>query len=51
MDDNRKIVDFGYCASCIHRPKTFEEDPCLDCICNTMNEGTRKPVHYEENKK
>ena len=51
MFERTKIVDFeGYCKKCKHFEKKETEDPCWNCLCNSVNYDTHKPTKFEENK-
>ena len=51
MLPNDKIVRFDlYCNTCKHKDKTEEEDPCYDCLFDSVN-TTIKPTKYEEEDK
>ena len=46
-----KEVDFHrYCASCKHRVKKETEEPCSECLKETVNTNTVKPVRWEASK-
>ena len=51
MESPNKIVDFEYCKKCIHKDLAPSEDPCWDCLTVSTNEGSYKPVHYQEEEK
>lgn len=49
MEDIYKEVYFhDYCKSCKHLTLSEEEDPCDECLENTVNLYSHKPVKYEE---
>lgn len=49
MYDNQKIVNFEeYCPKCEYYPKAENEDPCWDCLNNSTNTWSHKPVYFEE---
>lgn len=49
---NQHIVDyFKFCRKCKHWDKGKESDICSDCLEQNVRESSRKPVHYEEEKK
>lgn len=51
MDNIEKIVDFKkYCITCKHRKKRdYEgEEPCNECLNETVNIYSKKPKYYEE---
>ena len=38
MEDNYKIVEFDkYCKDCIHEKVDEGDDPCHECLENTVN--------------
>ena len=44
-----KEVDFHrYCESCKHRVKKETEEPCSECLEETVNANTSKPVRWED---
>ncbi len=48
-DNNYKEVDFEkYCKICKHEKLDEYKDPCNECLESGMNEGTEKPVLWEE---
>lgn len=52
MDNPYKIVYFGdYCKTCKHSKKKQEEHPCFECLDNSVNLYSHKPVKYEEDRK
>ena len=47
--NSEKIVDFHkYCGSCKHFDKKESEDPCYDCLAESTNTDSHKPVKWEE---
>lgn len=47
-----KIVRFDiYCQTCKHFNKGPEQDPCYDCLGETVNTDSYKPVKWEEETK
>lgn len=52
MDDNYKEVYFDqYCKTCKHFDKMEEEEPCNECLGETVNADSHKPVRCEEKRK
>lgn len=52
MDFNDMEVDFKkYCALCKYKDLKDYEDPCNECFDYPVNEGTRKPMCFEEKDK
>lgn len=52
MEYREKEVDFHkYCPLCKHKDKGEEEDPCYDCLAESFNIDSRKPVYFEEKRK
>ena len=44
-----KIVEFDkWCEKCKYYDKKESEDPCWDCLCNTVNFASNKPTKWEE---
>lgn len=49
MFERTKIADFDkYCKKCKHWEKGENEDPCFDCLCDSVNYNTHKPTKFEE---
>lgn len=48
MGQYEHIADFFYCKQCIHRNIEEYEHPCDECLLHPVNEGTRKPVKFEQ---
>ena len=47
MDDSLKEVYFHqYCPNCINAAKLETEDPCYDCLYESVNTYSHKPVNY-----
>ena len=52
MYERQKIANFGeWCKKCKYYKKAEEDDPCWDCLSDSVNWGTHNPTHYEEGKK
>ena len=53
MDDRgNKFVNFRlYCPKCKHYEVAQDEEPCNECLENTTNVYSEKPVNYEERDK
>ena len=46
------IVQFDeYCKKCAYYKRSESEDPCWECLDNPVNEDSRRPVNFKENKK
>lgn len=46
-----KIVEFeNYCKTCLYRDLAESEEPCNECLTETTNVYSHKPVKYKENK-
>ena len=37
-----------YCNKCKYKDLEENEDPCWDCLTETVNENSKKPVYFEE---
>lgn len=49
MEDNYKEVYYGdYCKTCKHWEKEETDDPCDECLENSVNLYSHKPVCYEK---
>ena len=49
MGDNMKIVSFEVCQKCIHWEQDEFDDPCHECLHNSTNYASQKPLYFEEN--
>lgn len=50
--DHEKIVRFDiWCKKCKFKDKSEEDDPCFDCLAETVNFESTKPVKFEEKKR
>lgn len=48
-DGNYKEVNFEkYCKTCEYAKLCAYADPCNECLESGMNEGTERPVLWEE---
>lgn len=48
---NDKIVEYDkYCVNCKHILVKEEEEPCNECLTYPVNQGSIKPIHFEEAK-
>lgn len=51
-DENLRIVRFDiWCDKCQYKDLAENEAPCDECLENPVNDGTEKPVKYEERDK
>lgn len=37
-----------YCKKCKYFPMAEEDDPCVDCLLETVNQDSKKPVYFKE---
>jgi hypothetical protein len=52
MEYPYKIVDFEkYCKDCKYKETNSDLDPCNECLSNTVNLHSEKPVKFEEKDK
>ena len=51
--DGMKFVKFHeYCDKCVHKAKKGDEEPCNECLTETVNLYSHKPLKWKEvNKK
>lgn len=50
MEINPKIVEYNeWCIKCQNILKKDSENPCNDCLNTPVNQGSKKPINYEEN--
>ena len=46
-ESREKIVEFDrYCLTCLSKDKKEDEDPCEECLANSTNLDSHKPIHY-----
>ena len=49
IGDGMKEVYFDkYCETCIHKNLKEHDSPCDDCLTESVNQYSHKPVKYEE---
>jgi hypothetical protein len=49
MEDSYKEVYFGqYCETCKYEKLKEDEDPCHECLNETVNLYSHKPVKWED---
>lgn len=49
MDNSEKEVYFyEYCKTCKYSELKDDEEPCNECLTNTTNTYSHKPVNYKE---
>lgn len=49
MEDSYKEVYFDqYCKKCKHYDIPEDEDPCDECLCESVNLYSHKPVKFED---
>lgn len=52
MEEKDFFVDFKkYCETCKHKDLDEKFDPCNDCLENSINTNSEKPVYYKEKEK
>lgn len=51
MEDNYKEVYFDkYCKTCKHKDVKEENDPCFECLNESENLYSHKPIKWESEK-
>jgi len=50
MDNEHEVRFDIYCQDCMYKDKPENEDPCWDCLVETVNMNSRKPVYFKEAK-
>lgn len=40
-----------YCKDCKHYEKSEADDPCWDCLNQSWNEDSHKPIRFEKGEK
>ena len=48
QDDYREVRFDIYCETCKHKEKNENEEPCDECLEDSINLNTEKPVRWEE---
>ena len=49
MNENYKEVYYNeYCPRCKHFKNSMTDDPCNDCLTESVNLYTHRPVKFEE---
>lgn len=49
METIDKIVEFDrYCKTCVYVKNKESDEPCNECLANTTNLYSHKPVNYKE---
>ena len=43
----KEAIFHDWCLKCKHKEKEENEDPCWDCLTETVNEHSHKPVYFE----
>lgn len=52
MEEAYKEVDFHkYCETCKDKDAEEKYDPCNECLTETVNVNSEKPVYWKEKKK
>ena len=52
MEHMYKEVRFDlYCDNCKHKDVKDVDEPCNECLTNTANEFSKRPVKFEEKTK
>lgn len=50
-EKNYKEVQYSkYCWICKHKNVNENEEPCETCLTEFVNENSKKPLYFEENK-
>lgn len=48
MEIHKKFVEFDkWCEKCKNYKKSPTDDPCNECLTHPVNDGSRKPVCFE----
>lgn len=51
MTDVTKIVEYDkYCKDCRYEKLSEDDDPCFECLCDSVNVNSHKPTKWEEKK-
>ena len=51
MNDTKECLFEQYCKTCKYFEKEGWEDPCNDCLGESYNIDSHKPVNYEEDER
>lgn len=49
MNGEKEVRFDIYCEKCKYKDKAENEDPCWDCLVETVNQNSHKPVYFKEN--
>lgn len=47
MNNEKEVYFDQYCKSCKHRGLKESKDPCNDCLAESSNTNSHKPMNYE----
>ena len=47
----KEVYFNGYCHDCVHKDKDESEEPCDECLENSVNEYSHKPVNFKKQEK
>ena len=47
-NSHEHIVNFVYCRFCEYRETREEDEPCADCLENSVNVDSRRPIHFKD---
>lgn len=45
---DKEVYFYNYCSHCKHKDVKETHDPCNECLTQSWNEGTHKPIKFEE---
>ena len=48
--DYKEVYFDQYCKKCEHKDAKDSEDPCDECLANTVSLYSHKPLNYKEKK-
>lgn len=47
IGDNKIVYFWDYCKKCEYKEKAENEEPCWDCLSNTVNQDSHRPVYFK----
>ena len=49
--DTKEIDFYKYCKTCKHKNNKESQDPCHECLNNSIGINSTKPIMYEKSQK
>ena len=51
MNDTREVNFKKYCEKCKYKNTKETDDPCNECLAQSFNIDSRKPIHFKKGDK